>query len=411
MIENRYRVAIVGAGPSGLALATELRRLGVDDVAVLEREQQAGGIPRHCGHSPFGMREFRRVLSGPAYARRLEREARQAGVELRLATTVTSIDADARLTVSTAAGIERVTAERVVLCTGNRETPRSARLVSGSRPLGVLTTGALQAMTYLKRRIPFRRPVIVGTELVAFSALLTCRHFGIRPPAMIEAGRRTTAAWPARLLPPLLGTRLLTRSELLAIHGEPRVEAVEISTAGASPVHLDCDGVLFCGRFVAETALFANSHLALACRGRVPAVDQYGRCSDHRVFACGNLLHPVDTAGWCWAEGRRLAGRIAASLAGELPAPRATLEIALSSPALKYVTPQRIALDAGTVAGDDAGLQIRFDDERSGRLVLRTPDRCLVERRVVARRERRVLLPLPERWRGDERLSLDFDNT
>ncbi len=411
MIEYHYRVAIVGAGPSGLALATELRRLGVDGVTVLEREDQAGGIPRHCGHSPFGMREFHRVLSGPAYARRLEREARQAGVELRLSTTVAALDADARLTVSTAAGIERVNAERVVLCTGNRETPRSARLVSGSRPLGVLTTGALQAMTYLKHRIPFRRPVIVGTELVAFSALLTCRHFGIRPAAIIEAGEGTTAGWPARFLPPLLGTRLLTRTELLAIHGEQRVEAVEISTDGASPLRLACDGVLFCGRFVAETGLFANSHLELACHGKVPAVDQYGRCSDHRVFACGNLLHPVDTAGWCWAEGRRLAGRVAASLAGELRLPQATLEIALSSPALRYVTPQRIAIDDGTVAGDENGLQIRFDVEQRGRLVLRSRDRHLAERRVAARREQRVLLPLPRKWRGDENPALDFDRT
>ena len=33
---------------------------------------------------------------------------------------------------------------------------------------------------------PFERPVIIGSELVSFSALLTCRHLGIRPVAMIE---------------------------------------------------------------------------------------------------------------------------------------------------------------------------------------------------------------------------------
>ena len=50
-----------------------LRGRGVDRVLVLEREAAAGGVPRHCGHSPFGMREFGRVLTGPAYARRLRR--------------------------------------------------------------------------------------------------------------------------------------------------------------------------------------------------------------------------------------------------------------------------------------------------------------------------------------------------
>ena len=64
-------VVIVGAGPAGLAAATELRKRGVASVVVLDREPQAGGIPRHCNHFPYGLREFRRLLRGPAYAAHL----------------------------------------------------------------------------------------------------------------------------------------------------------------------------------------------------------------------------------------------------------------------------------------------------------------------------------------------------
>ena len=77
-------VAIVGGGPAGLAAAVELRRLGVGDAVVIEREQEPGGIPRHARHQGFGLRDLHRPLSGPAYARRYADLARAAGAELLL---------------------------------------------------------------------------------------------------------------------------------------------------------------------------------------------------------------------------------------------------------------------------------------------------------------------------------------
>jgi len=406
-----YQVAIVGAGPSGLAVATELRRLGVERVVVIERESAAGGIPRHCGHSPFGMREFHRLLRGPGYARRLAKQAVDFGVELKLSTTVIGIGPQGRLVLSSDLGREEISAQRVVICTGNRELPRAARLVSGSRPLGVMTTGALQVMTYQKRRIPFRRPVIVGSELVAFSALLTCRHFGIRPVAMLEREARITAWRAAALLPPLLGTQLLTDTRLEAILGGERVSGVEIRQGGSRSRHIDCDGVVFSGSFVAESSLVRPSHLQLVAASNGPVVDQYNRCSDPDYFACGNLLHPVDTAGWCWAEGRRLARHIKASLGDELAAPDRAVEISCNSPAIRYFTPQRIVTTGDPRQARASCLQIRFVDNRRGRLLLRSGERILAQRQVNAHREQRILMRLPNLagLPASGSLTLDFE--
>ena len=169
-------VAVVGGGPAGLAIATALRRLGAGRVSVLERESVAGGIPRHCGHPPFGMREFGRILTGPRYADRLVKRALAKGVSVCTNTTVTSISSGPVLVVSTPDGVEEMRPRRVILATGVRETPRAARLTSGTRPLGVVTTGALQSSVYLGNGAPCTRPVIVGSELVSYSALLTCCH-------------------------------------------------------------------------------------------------------------------------------------------------------------------------------------------------------------------------------------------
>ena len=50
-------VLIVGAGPAGLAAAVELRRLGAGSVVVADRDDEAGGIPRHSAHTGFGARD------------------------------------------------------------------------------------------------------------------------------------------------------------------------------------------------------------------------------------------------------------------------------------------------------------------------------------------------------------------
>ena len=58
-------VLIVGAGPAGIAAALELKKLGVKEIVVAERESEAGGIPRMCGHIGFGLRDMHRVMTGP----------------------------------------------------------------------------------------------------------------------------------------------------------------------------------------------------------------------------------------------------------------------------------------------------------------------------------------------------------
>ena len=137
-------VIIVGAGPAGLTAARYLRSSGVPAVLVLEREAAAGGIPRHSDHLGYGVRDLRTMLTGPAYARRLAGLAEAAGADLRLSAMVTGWAGDRSLLVTSPQGRRQIDARAVILATGARERPRSARLVPGDRPDGVFTTGQLQ---------------------------------------------------------------------------------------------------------------------------------------------------------------------------------------------------------------------------------------------------------------------------
>ncbi len=387
-------VIVIGAGPAGLSTATALRESGVGSVVVLDRESQAGGIPRHCGNPPFGMREFKRILTGPQYAAYLTKRAREKGVEIYLNCSVIALHSQGQLTISTVLGAMQISAKRVVICTGVRETPRSTRLVSGQRPLGISTTGALQSMVYLKGKRPFKRPIIVGTELVAFSALLTCRKANIKPVAMIEQAGKTSAYGVCDLLPRIMGVKLYKNCQLLSIEGSQRVSAVNIMTADGSTRRIDCDGVLFSGQFTAEASLIRMSHLAFDEQTGLPVVDQFGQCSDAHYYAVGNLLHPVETAGWCWQEGQIAAANISQSLLEPSKCERKEqqgIALTLCSDKVSYITPQRFSnVDLANLSGS---FQLRFVKAAKGILSVQQGGAVLWSKKDNYLPHRRILIP------------------
>lgn len=390
---SQVDVAIIGGGPAGLAAATALKSAGVKRVVVLEREPQAGGIPRHCGHPPFGFREFRRVMKGPAYAAQLVSIAQRDGVEIRTLTTVVEARPGGRLILATPTGVAELNATRVILATGVRETPRSARMVSGDRVAGIVNTGALQSMVYLKQRRPFRRPVIIGSELVAFSAILTCRHAGIRPVAMIEANKSVTARWPSALFPRLAGVALMTGTRLVKILGDTEVTAVALERLDGTRQRLECDGVIFSGQFTPDAALARCGHLDVDPATGGPRVDQWGRTSDHTYFATGNVLRPVETAGWSWAEGRRTGQWVARDLAGALGEPESSISVSVGDRRLRYVMPQDIVLSKEDGMRD---LQFRVSQVVDGELVAECNGARVWGRRIHTSPERRILVPTRE---------------
>lgn len=381
-------VLVVGGGPSGVAAAIELRRQG-RRVILLDREPALGGATRHCAHSPFGMLEFGRVYFGAAYGRKLTREAEKAGVDIRTGHSVVELG-EGSLLVTAGPGVEKLTAERILVTTGAREKPRSARLISGDRPIGVVTTGALQSYLAFHGLLPFRRPLIVGSELVSLSAVLTCLSHGARPVAMIEPRPHALARAPLAWFPTLMGIPFHRGAEIVDILGRSRVEAVTIRRAGKLET-LDCDGVLLTGQFTPESALFLQSALGIDQGSAGPAVDQQGRSLDPRMFAAGNVLRAVETGGWAFREGRAI-GRAIAEDFGRDPEDGVPVPVTFDAP-IKLVVPNILRRTASAPAFRQ--FQLRVLRRARGRLSLTLDGREVWQARGLWMPERRILVPIP----------------
>ncbi|HXQ23118.1 MAG TPA: FAD-dependent oxidoreductase [Candidatus Acidoferrales bacterium] len=305
----RVDVLVAGGGPAGLAAAIELRRLGTPRVLVVDREEQAGGIPRHAAHVGFGLRDMHRLLTGPRYAARYVHLAERAGVEMRIATSVTGWSGAGTVSLTSPAGLTEVTASAIVLATGCRERPRAARLVPGGRPLGVFTTGALQQLVYLHHQPVGRRAVVIGAEHVSFSAVLTLAHAGARTVAMITEHPRHQSYLPYKWLSATrLRVPILTSSRVTEIVGRKRVEAVQVTDTQTGAVRvLECDTVVFTGDWMPDHELARRGGLVMDPATRAPRVDCGLRTSVRGVFAAGNLLHAAETADVAALSGRHAA--------------------------------------------------------------------------------------------------------
>lgn len=353
-------VAIVGAGPAGLAAAIELRRRGAGEVVVIEREAQAGGIPRHAQHQGFGLRDLLRPLSGPAYARRYAGLARAAGVEVLTETMATGWaggagDSPGALELTSPRGRSTLAPAAIVLATGCRERPRSARLVPGSRPAGVMTTGMLQQLVYLQGRPAGRRALIVGAEHVSFSAILTLAHGGARALALTTelARHQTVAAFS-------LGARaryqvpVLTRTRVSDIRGRGRVEEVELTDLESGRRRsVVCDTIVFSADWIPDHELAVLGAIELDELTRGPAVDPGLHSSRRGVFAVGNLLHGAEQADVAALSGRHVAASVLRYLSsGEWPAQRVRVACA---PPLGWVAPNVLSPGIRTPAAPARG--------------------------------------------------------
>jgi NADPH-dependent 2,4-dienoyl-CoA reductase/sulfur reductase-like enzyme len=339
----REPVVVVGGGPAGLACAIELRRRGIPDVVVLDREQRAGGVPRHCAHQGFGLRDLRRFLTGPRYARRYAELARASGARVLTQTMVTGWAGD-ELEVTSPTGRDRLRPGAIVLVTGCRERPRPARLVPGSRPEGVMTTGLLQQLVERGSPRIGTRALIVGAEHVSYSALLTLVHARVTAVGIVtELPRHQTLAVVRAGAAVRYGTPLWTNTAVAEIRGMPRVEEVELlELVSGRKRTVACDTIVFTGDWIPDHELAVAAGLELDPGTRGPRVDPSLRTTRPGVFAAGNLLQGAEPADIAALSGRHAAASVRAWLTRAEEWPARLVPIGCTPP-LAWISPNGIS--------------------------------------------------------------------
>lgn len=303
MREQRCDVLVIGSGPAGLAAAYQARRSGAGRVLLIERNNELGGILPQCIHNGFGVRVFSTDLTGPEYAGRWIRQAREAGVEFLPKAMVLAIDKG--LTVVAASsqlGLMQVQAKALVLAMGCRERPRGALAIPGSRPAGVYTAGTAQRLVNVEGYMPGSRFVILGSGDIGMIMARRLTLEGAEVVAMVE------------ILPYISGLRrnlvqcvldynipLHLCTTVTNVLGEERVESVIISQVDEhwQPIpgtqqELKCDTLLLSVGLIPENELSRMAGVAIDPVTGGPVVDERYATDVPGIYAAGNAVHVYD---------------------------------------------------------------------------------------------------------------------
>ena len=341
------QVVVIGGGPCGLAAAVELRKQGVDDLLILEREKELGGILRQCIHDGFGLTRFEESLSGPEYAQRFIDEAARLGIQAETDSAVLTITQDRTITATSRRGISSYQADAVVLAMGCRERTRGALAIPGSRPAGVFTAGVAQSYINLKNLMIGREVVILGSGDIGMIMARRLTLEGAHVQAVFEI-----LPYPSGL--PRNVEQCLNDYEIplylshtvTEIHGKERLSGVTVSQVDGSAQaipgterFLACDTLILSVGLLPENELSRKAGVALDERTGGALVDENYETSVPGIFAAGNVLHVHDLVDFVSLEAESLARGVTAYLNSG----SSTCPISVEAEGAGYILPQRVS--------------------------------------------------------------------
>ncbi|MDW7655981.1 MAG: FAD-dependent oxidoreductase [Bacillota bacterium] len=353
MLEMKCDVAVIGAGPAGLAAALSAKKTGAEKVLLIERDSSLGGILQQCIHAGFGLSYFKEELTGPEYANRFIAEVTQSGIEIMLNTMVLDVlpNEQAVICVSSSQGMTQISIKSAVLAMGCRERTRANIMIPGTRPAGVYTAGSAQRLINRQNAMVGRRVVILGSGDIGMIIARRMTLEGAQVLAVVEimdylAGlTRNRVQCLDDYAIPLKLSHTVTR-----IMGHQRVEGVYIAQVDTkkkpileTEAYIACDTLLLSVGLIPENELTRSAKIKMSTITNGPVVNQYMQTSAPMIFACGNVVHVNDLVDNVSVESM-IAGRNAARYSfGTLPAVQSTVEVQKGQN-IRYICPHEVNL-------------------------------------------------------------------